>query len=37
MSGSQSIKVMWIGGSLPFSAECENTEASRRVKNDREN
>jgi hypothetical protein len=35
--GSQSIKVMWIGGSLPLSGEWENTEASRRVKNAREN
>jgi hypothetical protein len=37
MRGSQSMKVMWMGGSLPFSLECENTEASRRVKNASEN
>ncbi|CAG8981328.1 hypothetical protein HYALB_00005128 [Hymenoscyphus albidus] len=35
--GSQSMKRMWIGGSEPLSGECEKTEASRRMKNAREN
>ena len=37
MKGSQSMKVMWIGGSEPLRGECEKIAASRRVKNAREN
>jgi len=37
MKGSQSMKVMWIGGSEPLRGECEKMAASRRVKNAREN
>jgi hypothetical protein len=35
--GSQSMKVMWTGGSLPLRGDLEKTEASRRMKNAREN
>jgi hypothetical protein len=37
MSGSQSMKAMWMGGSEPFRRDLEKTAASRRMKNDREN
>ena len=37
MKGSQSMNVMCTGGSEPLSGECEKTEASRRMKNEREN
>lgn len=35
MSGSQSMKVIWIV--LPFLRECDHTAASRRMKKAREN
>jgi len=37
MKGSQSMKVMWIGGSEPLSGDLEKTAASRRTKNASEN
>lgn len=37
MSGSQSIKVMWMGGSEPLRGDLEKTAASRRTKKAREN
>jgi hypothetical protein len=37
MSGSQSMKEMWMGGSEPLSGEWEKTAASRRRKKDSEN
>jgi hypothetical protein len=37
MRGSQSMNVMWIGGSEPFFAECDHTAASTITKKAREN
>jgi hypothetical protein len=37
MRGSQSMKLMCTGGSLPFFAECDHTAASTIMKKAREN
>jgi hypothetical protein len=37
ISGSQSMNVIWIGGSEPLSADRDQRAASRRMKKEREN